>query len=292
MNFRYKLRKYNNEDGEFTDYVAADRATIERLFSDNYNVDDSLKNFRDIAIADDQGQTIIIHYIKKGVCSIYFIPLDNGFYYFKKTKIELATQAVGFLLENRIADLTGLLNRQTENNDFIRGDFFNKSFKYEVTKSKNRKEISWIWYALPLGIAFIVLGIINFDHGAAILLFIIGLILWVPGVIIHYQYYQDNHLLQVTLSKGSSIINVTTPTLSKTFAKDDIKGVLKVDSGINRFTWGQYGFTRIEFKTGEIVNLTCLLVDQLFIEEKFDGFSGKTLKTETLIPTLDKKTRL
>jgi hypothetical protein len=141
-------------------------------------------------------------------------------------------------------------------------------------------------------VAFIVLGFININHGASGLLFVIGLILWLPGVIIHYQYYKDNSNLRVKISKGSELIEVTTPTATKTFKKADIKEVLKVDSGINRFAWGQYGFTRIEFKTGEIVNLTSLMLDQLFIEEKFEGQNIKTLKTETLIPTLNKKTRL
>jgi hypothetical protein len=292
MSFKYKVRPYNNEDGEFTDYVTVDKTAIEKVFSDNYDADDSLKSFRTIAITDDRQQTIVVHYIKKGVCDIYFIPSDSNFYYFKKSTIELATQTVRLFLESKITDLTSLLNKLTEDNDFIRGDFFNKSFEYKVTKSKSRKEISWIWYALPLGLAFIILGIININHGASIFLFIIGLVLWLPGVIIHYQYYKDNHQLRVTLSRGNNIINVATPTLSKTFTKDDIKEILKVNSGFNRFAWGQYGFTRIEFKTGEILNLTCLMLDQLFIEDKFDGFNGKTLKTETLIPTLDKKTRL
>lgn len=290
MSFKYKVRHYNNEDGEFTDYVTADKTTIERVFSENYDVDDSLKSFRTIAILDDRQQTILVHYIKKGVCDIYFIPPDSEFYYFKKTAIEMARQIVGMFLENKISDLTLLLNKRTDENNYIRGDFFNKSFEYKVTKAKNQKEITWMLYAFPLGVAFIVIGIIN--QGVAILFSIIGLVYWLPGVIVHYQYYQDNRQLQVRISKGSSTINVTTPTFSKTFTMGDIKEVLKFDTGFNTFPWGHYGFTRIEFKTGEILNLTSLMLDQLLIEEKFRGYNVKVFRTRPIVPLLDKKTRL
>jgi hypothetical protein len=169
---------------------------------------------------------------------------------------------------------------------------FNDNLQHRITKSRNFKEISWILYALPLGILFLVLAVTNFSHGAAILLFAIGLILWLPGVIIHYQYYMDNKGISVKISKESKTIEVTTPTTTKTFEKGDIKEVLIVESGINKFAWGQYGFARIEFKTGEIINLTNLMLDQLFIADNFSLDDLKVLKAETLIPTLDKKTRL
>ena len=51
MNFKYKVRRFNYEDGEFTDYVNVDKMTIEKVFSNNYDVDDSLKRFRTIAIS-------------------------------------------------------------------------------------------------------------------------------------------------------------------------------------------------------------------------------------------------
>jgi hypothetical protein len=292
MSFKYKVRPYNNEEGEFTDYVSGGQATIKRLLDNNWASDSLSDSFRTIAITDNNRQILILHHIKNDVFDIYFIPLDNDLYYFKKSTIELATQTLDLFFENKIADLISLLNKRTEDNDYVRNDFFNKSFEYRVTERKNLKEISWIWYAFPVGIAFIALGVIYISNGASILLFALGLILWLPGVAIHYQYYKDNHELRVTISKGSEIIRVTTPTITRTFRKDDIKEVLKVDSGYNRFAWGQYGFTRIEFKTGEILNLTCLLLDQISIEEKFIGFNVKTLKTEILIPTLDKKTRL
>jgi hypothetical protein len=169
---------------------------------------------------------------------------------------------------------------------------FNDNDRHHLTGKRNFKEISWILYALPLGILFLVLGVINFSHGAAILLFAIGLILWLPGVIIHYQYYMDNKDIAIKISKESKIIEVTTSTTTKTFQKEEINEVLIVDSGINKFAWGQYGFARIEFKTGEIINLTNLMMDQLFIADNFSLDNLKVLKTETLIPTLDKKTRL
>jgi hypothetical protein len=222
MSFKYKVRRYNYEDDEFTDYVNVDKTTIEEVFSNNYDVDDSLKSFRTIAITEDRQQTIVVHYIKRGVCDIYYIPLDSDFYYFKKSTIELATHAVGLFIENKMSDLTLILNKRTEDNNFIRGDFFNKSFEYRVTRAKSLREISWIRYALPLGLAFIILGIIDL-RPSSILLFMIGLVLWLPGVIIHYQYYMDNHQLCVTLSKGNNNIIVTTPTFSKTFRKGDNK---------------------------------------------------------------------
>lgn len=106
MNFKYKVRRFNYEDGEFTDYVNVDKMTIEKVFSNNYDVDDSLKRFRTIAISDDRQQTIVVHYIKRGVCDIYYIPLDSYFCYFKKSTIELARQAVGLFLKNKMSDLT------------------------------------------------------------------------------------------------------------------------------------------------------------------------------------------
>jgi hypothetical protein len=292
MSFKYKVRPYDNEDGEFTNYVPADKATVDQIFKSNWRGEDTSETFRTIAITDNHEQTLIIYHIKKSVFDIYFIPLDKGYHYFKKTDIQTTSKVLDLFLNDKVIELTSSLNKSKEDNDYIRNDFFNKSFDYQITDKQNRKEISWMWYALPLGVAFIVLGFININHGASGLLFVIGLILWLPGVIIHYQYYKDNSNLRVKISKGSELIEVTTPTATKTFKKADIKEVLKVDSGINRFAWGQYGFTRIEFKTGEIVNLTSLMLDQLFIEEKFEGQNIKTLKTETLIPTLNKKTRL
>lgn len=100
---------------------------------------------------------------------------------------------------------------------------FNDNNRHQLTDKRNFKEISWILYALPLGIVFLVLGVINYSSGAAILLFAIGLILWLPGVIIHYQYYMDNKDISVKLSKESKTIEVTTPTTTKTFQKKKLK---------------------------------------------------------------------
>jgi len=292
MTFKYKVRPYENEEGEFTDYVPGDTLTIKQRFVDNATTDESLREFRSIAIVDNQGQTLVIHHVKKDVFDEYFIPLDIDLYYYKKSTLDAATQALDLFLNRQIDHLTSSLNKKHEENDYIRNDFFNKSFQYQMTKKKTLSEIWWIWYALPLGVAFIVLGIININH-LGILLLPIGLVLWVPGLLVHYQYYRDNKDLKVGLSKGQEIIEITTPTVKKTLKKQDIKEILKVDGGrLNRFGWGQYGFTRIEFKSGEILYLTSLMIDQLFIEEKFIGHNIKILKTGTLVPTLDGSTRL
>ncbi len=67
--------------------------------------------------------------------------------------------------------------------------------------------------------------------------------------------------------------------MTKVFKKIDVNEILVVSTHQmtsfwnhgNRFPWNQYGFTQIKFKSGEIINLTCLMIDQSNVTDIFTG---------------------
>jgi len=174
---------------------------------------------------------------------------------------------------------------------------------YQTNQDRNLKEISWIIYGLPLGAMFTFLGIVGLNSNIlSISLIILGTIFWLPGLIVHFQYYQDNNGLRVRLSKESEVIEITTPTVSRSFNKSDIKEILVVCThryqsqgwwdGGNRLPWNKYGYTQIQFQTGEIINLTNLIIDQSIAIDSFSNLKTKKLRAEELFPTIKKKSNL
>jgi len=170
---------------------------------------------------------------------------------------------------------------------------------YQVTRSQIYKHISWIWWGLPIGAAISFLGIKIYPDFFSIIFLALGTSFWVPGLIIHFQYLKDNDGLVINLSPEDDAIKVTSARTIRQFNKNDIEEILYVCthgmsnwSHGNRLPWRDYGFTQILFKSGQILNLTSLLIDQSSVMDNFKGKDFKKRKAEELFPTLKKRSSL
>jgi hypothetical protein len=116
--------------------------------------------------------------------------------------------------------------------------------------------------------------------------------LWIPGVVLHYQYMKDGKDLIVRVTRGSDRITIQTPLIKKVLLKSNISQVTKVENPAYKVPWSRYGYLQIDFTSGEVINLTNLFADQLFVLDKFEFDNIKKVSVKSGIPTLTNKTRI
>jgi len=292
MNFRYKTRPNHFEKGEFTDYTHADPDVILDLFTSNYWGNGYSEKFADIAVCDQNDRIVFVQLFRGQVCDIFFIPSDTNFHYFTKSNFDLAHQILTMFLAGEIEEVTRRLKKTREDHDFVMGDLINKRFTYQMTPSRVIRETWWMWFNVPVGSAIVGLGLMDLGNWLAIPVILAGLILSLPGLLLFYNYWKDNQHLQVTISRGRDEIHVLTSVREKILKKSDITAVVIFCMPSSKFGWTDYGFTRIEFASGDVVNMTNLIIDQFMIEIKFPGLEDKIKSIEKPVALIEIKTNL
>ncbi|WP_420580257.1 hypothetical protein [Reichenbachiella sp.] len=268
-----------------------------------------MEDLKIIHISDNQNNQILLHNCKRGVFEVYYLnPENNRHHYHKKSRIELISESIRYFFVSDFSRLKSSLNRTKKDRKYLREDLL-KNHNYTLTSKRNWKELKWFF---TLGIPYILIftyfefSILTqqnqneFSIIMSLIIFAFGIFLWLPGLLIHRQYYKDNANLRINITKGSPEILVEYGGIKKLFLKDDIKTVLKTtieQETLNAFIGGKvpwlfYGYTEIEFKTGEIINLTNLLVDQLFILDKFKNDNVKRGLVQRTFPFIQRKTFL
>lgn len=309
MSFFYKLNYYKDEDGEYTEPKSAGISEVERIIENNWPSEGYLEDLRIVHISDDQNNQILLRNCKKGVFEVYYLDSrNNRHHYHKKSRIEIILDSMNSFMNSDYSKLKASLNKTLKNKKYLRKELL-ANHNYSLSPRRNRKELMWFF---TLGIPFISVfsfvevsilkqdNITGFNQAMMPILFILGLFMWLPGILIHWQYYKDNKKLKIIVTKGNPEIQIEFDEIRKVFLKSDIKTVikysieqesLKVVIG-GRVPWIHYGFTEIEFKNGEIVNMTNLIVDQLFILEKFKDANIRIGVAQRFFPFIKRKTSL
>lgn len=307
MKCKLQLNYYKDEDGEYSDSGLTDLNRLKEVIKSNWPNESFVDDLKVILVSKDQ-QNLILKNCKKDVFEVYYSE-DNKDYYHKKSRIELVHECSELFMSSRILDLKNILNKKpTRKKSSIHDFFINHNYKF--SKSRNLKELNWFFtMGLPVAIMFVAIPISSIYHGTfeglnaffLPLLAIFGLYLWLPGCLLHWQYYYDNKHLKIRLTRGCTDISIEFGGIQKVHQKSDLVCIHKVtyDSKVlNSFFWFggppwiDYGYLNLEFKNGDNINITNLLVDQLFIQDKFQYEEVKKLRSRRIFPFIERPTMI
>lgn len=272
--FRFKIKGYLNETGEYSALHTADSGTILQFIIQHW-FNETLPNNLDIVfIQNDAGDQLVIDHLKRDIFDYYFIEKkESKKYYSKKTDIQFMFFALESFFNNRNEDLKHNLSYSFDDWKFVRGDYSGKDFRYKVTNFRVYKQLE----ALILPLIVVVLG-----FAAAI--FISWIILVIAFVFIAVvlpttystitrtrSYLDDNKDLVVKFSRGDDYIHVQKGSFSRSIPKTDIRSIVKYIQPLNDSRSITDFHTEIEFLNGNVLNLTSLLIAQDEIEGKFSN---------------------
>ena len=298
MTFKYKLKDYKSEDREYTEYLPCDKEVAENIIHSYWTGENLPNGLELIVITNSIGQSIILEHSGKEVFEVYFLPINQKFLFHKKSRIDLIYDTFSAFLDNDINWLESNLNKTKNENKLIRKIVISDTFIYEMSEGSTwRALLSTLIFGLPLGLVFIGTSIallFKIPRGTAAdfgipLLFLAGIFFLLPGLLIHLQYQKDNANIRIRITKGDNIMRVDVDGIRKEFLKTDITKIVKVENPAYKIPWSDYGYTEIEFKSGEVINLTNLIIDQIQIFEKFSG-SVELVTENRIIPRIKKRT--
>lgn len=274
--FKYRIKRYRDEGGEYSAYNFGDIWSIRKIIDSHWTNENCPNDLEVISILNLSGQSLLLEHQKKQVFDAYFLPLNNRFHFHKKSRIDIVYQCLELFMTNQVSEIETLLNKTKKENTYIRGDFFFKDHDYRITNKRKFRELIWFfWCGLPLGGMLTILsGKLFLDMSLEhflIPLFVLalGTYFWLPGILLHIQYTKDFKDLVVRITRGSELITIRAAKKTKTLDKSKIAAVTKFQNPAYKNPWANYGFTEIVFTTGDVINLTNLTVDQLFILDKF-----------------------
>lgn len=294
MTYSFRVKTYDDEEGEYSEYQPCSKESILQLIQGCWATDPRINGLEVISITNDNGQHLLLAHDNKQVFDVYFLPKATKFHLHKRVRSKSSTRRLIYFFGPNIDELETYLNKTTKENRYIRGDFFFKDHNYRLTKERSIREGIWmLWAVSPALLASIALfRTQGTSSKVIILLFTIALLLLVlPGLFLHLQYKRDIGNWTIRVTKGQDRITVRSPTTEKALNKADLVKIVKHVNSAYRIPWSEYGYTELEFKTGEIINLTSLIVDQTIIEDKFANNVSK-YKVDEVPPSIKRPTNL
>lgn len=297
MNFQFRIKNYNYEEGEYSEYEFCDKEAILRIIEENWT-DKRPNGLHVISIMNMSGESLLLEHFGKDVFEVYFLPVEEGFHFHKLSKQELIYQCLDFFMDNDITGLESSLNWTETDDDFIRREFFYIDHNYRLTPKRELGELLWLIWAGSFGIMLIAMAAVMAVKGSdglqwlSIFIAGLGIFYWLPGVLLHLQYRKDAEGLAVLITKGNSKITITHQGAKKVFDKADMLSVTIFRNPALKNPWSDYGYTEIKFKSGEVVNLSNLMVEPLYMPLKFEGYSVSISTVNTMIPRIRNKSTL
>jgi hypothetical protein len=270
--FRFKVKGYLNETGEYSEFYPAEAGTIIQLILRHW-FNESLPNNLDIVvIQNDKGDQLVIDHVKRDIFDYYlFVRNRSRDYYHKKTDIQFMFFVLESFFSNRLEDLQINLTQTKDDWAFIRGDYLGKDFDYAVTRAALWRNLNVLGFQFIFLLALILSSIFLSTYllvFAAIYLFI-AIFTSMRQVRMFREYYIDNKNLRVRLSRANQEMEISSGQGSRTISKSEISKVTKfVHHPDDARSMAEY-YTEVEFVNGNVLNLTCLLIPQSHIESKF-----------------------
>lgn len=270
--FRFKIKGYLNETGEYSELHTTDSGTILQFILQHW-FNETLPNNLDIVfIQNEAGDQLIIDHLKRDIFDYYFIEKKSGrSYYHKKTDIQFMFFVLESFFNNRIQDLRHNLTATTDDWKFILGDFRGKDFNYSITNWRLWKNLDILLYPL-----IIMGGALLFSLSTSYMVVVMASLFCLAYAFFMYStfirlrsYYNDNKGISLRFSRGDDFIHVKKGTWARSIPKTEIRHVLKYIQPLNDGRTFTEFHTEIEFINGNILNVTCLLVPQHEIETKF-----------------------
>jgi hypothetical protein len=299
MSFKYRTKTYESEEGEYSEYAACDKELIEQIIERNWVGETMPNGLHVISILNEAGQSLMLEHFRKDVFDVYFLPAMPGFHFHKKSKQEIIYVALEYFMSNETSRLEAVLTKKSKDDSYIRKEFFYVDHNYRLTNKRDIGQLMWlVYFGLPWGIMFTLVSSIVILKGPGVavafglLLFAIGTYGWLPGLLLHLSYKKDFQDFVVRLTKGNKSIFIKYKETNKVLLKSDIEVVTKFQNPAFKLPWSDYGFIEVVFRTGEVINLTNLTVDQWSILDKFASDNVETKTLNKAIPKLQKKSMI
>jgi hypothetical protein len=270
--FRFKIKGYLNETGEYSELHTTDSGTILQFILQHW-FNETLPNNLDIVfIQNEAGDQLIIDHLKRDIFDYYFIDKRNSrSYYHKKTDIQFMFFVLESFFNHRNQDLRQNLTATDDNWRFILGDYRGKDFNYQITNGRVWKNVDSLIYPLIVLTGAILLSLVT--SFAVLIIGVVFCFLFAFGMYATFKrlrsYYDDNKDISLRFSRGDDFLHIKKGTWSRSIPKSDIRNILKYIHPINDSTTVAEYHTEIEFLNGNVLNVTCLLVPQNEIELKF-----------------------
>jgi hypothetical protein len=270
--FRFKIKGYLNETGEFSELHAADSGTILQFILQHW-FNETLPNNLDIVfIQNERGDQLIIDHLKRDIFDYYFLEKNKSrAYHHKKTDIQFMFFVLESFFNDRNQDLRHNLTETYDDWKFIRGDFCGKDFNYAITNGRLWRNLDALMYPVIVLIGAVILSFIT-----SFIVLIVGIVFCLLFAFGMYStvmrlrsYYNDNKDLSLKFSRGDDFLHVKRGGWSRSIPKAEIRNILKYIHPLNDSRAIAEYHTEIEFLNGNVLNVTCLLVPQDEIELKF-----------------------
>jgi hypothetical protein len=267
--FQFKIKSYNNEEGEYSAWQQAEPGAIIQLVLTHWFNATLPNNLDIIVIKNEKNDQLVIDHENKDVFRFFLIPSEKGLsYYYKMTDIRFMFFTLEHFFNGLIDILKENLNKTIDDWRWVKGDFIQKNFHHKITNGTLLRHFIGgiatfvVWLLLLLSLAF---GLSDIGQFIFFSVFIVGFALWsLPN---NLRWYHDQQHLAITLSKGDRFIHL--------WYKNDALNIPKADivSIHQHFTrdediWTPR-FTQIDFANGDTLNLHELLMPQGEIKDKF-----------------------
>ncbi len=271
--FHFKVKGYANETGEFTESFPAESATILQLILQHWFNETLPNNLDIVSITNESGDLLVIDHLKRDIFDYYFIPSRNNKKYFhKKTDIQFMFFALESFFNNRSHDLEANLKEKNDDWKFVRGDFTGKNFTYKIDNAGLWRNLNWIGFWFAFSVVLLLMGVISGTMAGYVvfLIYFVALSLLNIAQLRRFrQYYLDNKEFEVRVSRADPVIHVRKGSWSQDIPKTEIKQITKYIHPPDDARMVAEYFTEIEFNNGNVLNLTCLMIQQIHVETKF-----------------------
>ena len=271
--FQFKIKSYDNEEGEYNDWQEAEPGTIIQFLLSHWFNELLPNNLDIIIIKNEKGDRLVIDHENKDVFRFFLLPSEGGMsYYYKMTDIRFMFFTLEHFFSGHLDTLKENLNKTIDDFRWVKGDFVAKNFRFAITRWRifvQVWEISILifwWLASCLALFFSL-------EGAAVAfgIAIIGTAIKFRNYRNRLRWYYDQQHLQVQLSKGDRFIHVWLHGQKKSIAKVDIVSIEQhfySDSDQDYITWIPL-YTQIDFQNGDTLNIHRMLMPQRNMKMKF-----------------------
>ena len=226
--FRFKIKGYLNETGEYSEMHSADSGTILQFILQHW-FNESLPNNLDIiVIQNDAGDQLIIDHLKRDIFDYYFIEnRETRTYHHKKTDIQFMFFVLESFFNNNNQDLRHNFTATNDDWRFILGDFRGKDFNYSITNRRLWRNLDSLVYPLVVLAGAILLSFIT--SFAVLIIGVIFCLLFAFGMYSTLKrlraYYHDNKDISLRFSRGDDFIHIKKGTWQRSIPKTEIRNI-------------------------------------------------------------------
>ena len=261
MSISVKIRKENFEDGEYTPEKYLNKSDVIDFFETFEWVENAEHTTLCLVFTNEAKELFCIEKYSSEVYQLYVIDFSTRYYLHKTTKKTGVINALNKFINNQKFAAEDKFVREADKS-FV-NSFKARTFIYK-TSFLILLEASFPW--LIYLVLFFGLSVFSLIIGRSIIfvpiLFSMLIFFWLPGLIVHLNYWRHSKATQIKISQGNRNFVITKTGIATSYSKDDIKEIIQYQETGGKSSWAYYGFTRIVFKNNSSVVLTNLIIDQ------------------------------